>query len=120
MEKFQAAVNTELIASQNTPEKISEREKAKQEKISKIQALQGNMYYNAKYEPFALKLAYISDKEPAVKYAEFTATSLKELGIKAEMMPLETKSIDAMIKTQEKNYDMIIVGIRSPGVIADM
>lgn len=120
MAKYQSEVDQTLIASLNTPEKITEREKAKQEKITEINALDDSLYYNAKHEPFSLKLAFVSDREPIAKYAEFSMESLKQLGILLEPAPLTTKELDAMIKSGEKNYDIIIVGVRSPGTIAHL
>lgn len=120
MNTYKWEVEQNLLAELNTPEKIAERENSKQEKLTKIEALDPSLYYNANYEPFSLKLAYIAEKEVGNIYTEFTASALKEMGISVELNPLEAKALDAMIKSGEKNYDMIIVGVRSPGTIADL
>lgn len=120
MEQFQKGVEAELLTKLNTPEKIAEREKQKQEKISKISSLEDSYYYNEKYEPFTLKLAFVSDKDAPAKYAEFSIESLRQLGVKIEQIPLTTKNLSTLISSGEKNYDMIIVGLRSPGSAAHL
>lgn len=120
MKQYHAEVDAELLATLNTPEQIAAREQEKQEKIAKIEALDDNLYYNEKHEPFSLKLAFISDREAPTTYAEFASTSLRQMGIMTESIPLTTKELDAMIKSGEKNYDLIIVGVRSPGSIAHL
>lgn len=120
MQTYKNEVEWQLLAELNTPEKIAERETAKAQKITEIEALADNTYYNDKYEPFTLKLAFISDNEASTRYAEFTMQEISELGITVEWIAMTTKELDAMIKSGEKNYDMIIVGIQSPGTVADM
>ena len=120
MEEYKKSVNEELLAELNSAEKIAEREAAKQEKIAKIQALEDNLYYNSDYEPFSLKLTFVSDREASLTYADFTISAIRQLGIVVESDPIDTKGLDAMIKSGEKNYDMIIVGVRSPNTIADL
>ncbi len=109
MKNYQNEVEASLVAEMNTPEKIAEREAQKQQKITEINALEDNVYYNSSYEPFSLVLAFLSDNTASVKYAEFTIQELATLGIKTETKPLTTKELDALIKSGEKNYDMIIL-----------
>ncbi len=120
MEEYKKSVDEELLTELNSAEKIAERETAKQEKIAKIQALEDNLYYNADYEPFSLKLTFVSDREASLTYADFTISAIRQLGIVVESDPIDTKGLDAMIKSGKKNYDMIIVGVRSPNTIADL
>lgn len=120
MQNYQNEVEAMLLAEVNTPEKIAEREAEKQKKITEIQALTDHAYYNDKYEPFTLKLAFISDNEASTRYAEFIMKEISELGITTESIAMTTKELDAMIKSGEKNYDMIVVGIQSPGTVADI
>lgn len=120
MQNYRNEVEAELLAALNTPEKIAERESEKQKKIDEISALENNVYFNAKYEPFTLTLAFLSDNIASAKYANFTMQELAILGIKVDPKSMTTKELDAMIKAGEKNYDMIIVGVRSPGTVADL
>lgn len=120
MNAYKQEVEQNLLSKLNTPEKIAEREQKKQEKLTQIESLDSRWYYNADLTPFTVKLAYVADKEASTTYTEFTVAALAELGIHTELIPLETKALDALIKSGEKNYDMIIVGVRSPGVIADL
>ncbi len=120
MKNYQNEVEASLVAEMNTPEKIAEREAQKQQKITEINALEDNVYYNSSYEPFSLVLAFLSDNTASVKYAEFTIQELATLGIKTETKPLTTKELDALIKSGEKNYDMIILWVRSPWTVADL
>ena len=62
----------------------------------------------------------MSDREASLTYADFTISASRQLGIVVESDPIDTKGLDAMIKSGEKNYDMIIVGVRSPNTIADL
>lgn len=120
MNTYQRSVEQELLQSLNSPEKIAEREAEKNEKIAKIQALSDTLYYSESLEPFTLKLAFVSDKDAPAKYAEFTTETLASLGINVEHIPLTAKDLSTLITSGEKNYDMIIVGLRSSGTIADL
>lgn len=120
MTQFESEVQSELIAELNTPEKIAEREQQKSERIAAIEALSDDAYYNEKLEPFVLKVAFMSDKEVTSTYMNFVVESLKQLGILVEPLPLAAKELDALIKSGEKDYDMIIVGVQSPGTISHL
>lgn len=120
MEIFRNEVENQYLALMNSPEKISEREKSKSEKIAKIEALKDNTYYNEKLEPFVLKFAFLSDKEISVNYSDFITRSLEDIWIVIEPIPLTSKDLDEIIKTGNKNYDFIFVGVQSPGTIAEI
>lgn len=121
MYKFQKDVENSLLAELNTPEKIAEREKEKQELINKISTeLQDNLYYNDKFEPFSISLTFVADKEAPAKYAEFTIETLSNLGIQVSPNGITTKDLNTLVTSNEKNYDMILVGLRSPGSIAHL
>lgn len=117
---YQQEVQNELLKELNTPEKITEREAEKQAKITKIEALEDHLYYNTNLEPYSIKLTYLSDKEAPLAYADFITKTLNQLWIFVDGNPIDAKTLDAMIKSDDKKYDIIIVGVRSPGTITDL
>lgn len=69
MAEFRKEVDREYSARANTPAEVAERERKKQEQISKANLLDPQYYYNAQYEPFSLKLAYITGLQSTENYA---------------------------------------------------
>lgn len=59
----------------------------------------------------------MSEKQASQDIMSQTTEALKQLGISVEAMPIATKEMENIIKTGEKKYDLIIVGIRSPGTV---
>ncbi len=51
-------------------------------------------------------------------YANFIEGELKKIGILVEKNALAPEDIENMIKTGQKTYDMILIGIEAPGNIA--
>lgn len=117
---YQASVNAELQKINNSPEKIAEREKKRNELLAKINAITEDYYINKNFEPFTLNLAYMSEKEAVQKYTDFIAASLKKIGINVKPLPLTTKEIAAMIRSWKKDYDAIVVGVSSPGGLSEL
>jgi hypothetical protein len=42
------------------------------------------------------------------EYAQFIAVTLKTLSLVAELIPVEAKELENIIKSGEKNYDIIV------------
>ncbi len=59
MEEYKKTVESDFLAMENSETKIAERENAKNEKITKIEALSDGVYYNEDQSPYTLSLAYL-------------------------------------------------------------
>jgi hypothetical protein len=114
LEKFRDNVNTEYLARKNTPAMIADRERKKQDTLKQIQTLDEHYYYNEKSEPFTIKVAYITGPQSTETYALHTEETLKKLGVKTELLPLEPKNLTAMISSGKKEYDVLIIGVEAP------
>lgn len=113
-------VNTELVAIANLPEKLAKREAEKQQKLAEIAKLADNTYYNEKYEPFTLKVAFMSEKQASQDAVEHMSAVLDKLGIVVNAEAISTKEMESLIKSKKRDYDILVVGIRSPGTISHM
>jgi ABC-type transport system substrate-binding protein len=97
---------------------VADRERKKSETKKIAEALDDHYYYNVKNEPFRLKVAYVGGPQSTETYAHSIESVFVRLGILTELVPLEPKDIDSIISTGKKNYDLIVLGIESPGNIA--
>ncbi len=117
LESFRTEVNSWYLARLNTPALISLREQSKEERKTKIAPLDGHYYYNAKWEPFTLKLAFTTWAEWTEAYAEAIATILKNLGVVTELVAYKPEDIENIIKSGKKDYDILVLWIETPGNI---
>lgn len=106
--KYREAVDAEYLARLNTPALVAARERAKASERAKVEALDDHYYYNAKYEPFKLKVAYMNGVQSTEQYALVIEQTLKNLSIIAELTPLEGKDLEEIIRTGEKGYDILV------------
>jgi len=104
--------------TENTPEKIAQREQEKSAKIQKIEALGDEWYYQSNLEPFSLTLAYSEGQEGIETYVSTIESSLRQSGILLVKKPLTAKELEDIITQGDKDYDMILVGVSAPGNIA--
>lgn len=118
MQKYKDTVQAELLATENTTEKIAERENKKNEQITQIEWLSDGIYYNQDLKPYTLNLAYLWWQNEMETYANFIEWELRKIGILINKNALAPEDIENMIKTGEKNYDMILIGVEAPGNIA--
>ena len=117
---MKADVDAGYLAKLNTPALIADRERKKADERTKITALDDYYYYNGKYEPFRLKVAYINGPQSTEQYAKTIESTLKNLGIIADLVPLEPTDLEDVIKSGKKEYDMIVAGVGTSGNIAQL
>jgi ABC-type transport system substrate-binding protein len=118
LDTYKREVDAVYLAKLNTPALIAERERKKAEKRKTLEALDDHYYYNGKYEPFRLRVAYINGPQSTEQYAKTIEATLKKLSIITELIPLEPKDLESIIKSGEKNYDLIIAWVGTAGNIA--
>lgn len=103
------------LAKLNTPELVAERLKKAAEEKKKLQELNPRFYYNKEYQPFELKLMYLSDPWSLENYAKSVSESLLAIGIKTEISVISSKDFSVMLQKGEKNYDLLIIGFEANG-----
>jgi hypothetical protein len=79
LQAYRDEVNKEYLARKNTPAMIADRERKKQETLQKLEALDEHYYYNGKFEPFTIKVAFITGPQSTEKYALHVEETLKKL-----------------------------------------
>ncbi len=90
--------------------------RAKSEKLKeKIKVLDPKYYYNAKNEPFEVKIAYKDDPLSLEGYANNVSVALQSLSIKSKVVPISTKDLQKMLESGNKDYDYIIIGFEANG-----
>ncbi len=115
LQTLREGVDTEYLKLLNTPEKVQER-RAKSEKLKeKIKVLDPKYYYNAKNEPFEVKIAYKDDPLSLEGYANNVSVALQSLSIKSKVVPISTKDLQKMLESGNKDYDYIIIGFEANG-----
>ncbi len=118
MDAYRGETEAQYRESENTPEKIAEREQAKTETIQKIEALGEELYYNKDGEPLSFTLAYSEGQAGIEIYVNFVESTLRQSGILLVKKPLTGKDLEEIITSGKKDYDMILVGVSAPGNIA--
>jgi hypothetical protein len=113
MAVFQKEVDAEYALRANTPALVADRERKKAEEKKKAEALDPQYYYSDTYEPFTIRLAYITGTQSTENYANVIEDVLKKLSIRTEKVALETKDLEKIITTGKRNYDILVVGIES-------
>lgn len=86
------------LEKENTPEKISERIKKREDEKTKLKSLNPRFYYNAKYEPFTIKLTYLSDPRSLESYATKIGSVLMSLGFDVAITPVSGKDFSASLQ----------------------
>jgi hypothetical protein len=96
--EYRNNLQSEYLATQNTPELVSERMKKINEEKVKIQALNPRYYYNNKYIPYELDLVYLSDPTSLETYATNVSNTLLSLGIKVNISAMSSKDFSVMMQ----------------------
>lgn len=117
---YKKTIDDEYIARNNTPALVAERERKKEEQKKQAETLDERYYYNEKQEVFSLKIAYITGPQSTEYYAKIVEDTLKNLSIKVELAALEPKDIQKLIRSGEKTYDIILIGVEWGDTIADV
>ena len=120
MQNYKNEVDVSLLETVNTPEKIAEREQAKQARITEVENLSDAFYYNDNLEIFTIKAAFLSNNEASINYMIAIENALEHIGIHTESIALMPKDLDTMIKENKKDYDIILIGVQSPGSIGHL
>lgn len=117
LEEYRTQVNSGYLARINTPALIAERQRKKDEKKSKLISLDDRYYYNSEWEIFKLKVAYTTGPQGTELYAQEIEKILKNLGVMTELVAYKTSDVEDLIRSWKKDYDMLIIGIETPGNI---
>ncbi len=120
LDDYRKEVDAPYLAKLNTPALLAERERKKEEHKKRIETLDNQYYYNEKDEPFRVKVAYITGQSSTEEYAQSIAATLKTLSLVAELIPVEAKELENIIKSGEKNYDIIVAWVSTSGNIAEI
>lgn len=118
MAEYKKIVDDEYIARMNTPALIAEREREKTKQKESAIALDPLYYYNKEGKEFQLVVAYITGLQSTETYALAIEKILKNLSIKAELKPLDPKMLQEIIKTGEKDYDILIAWVSAGDSLA--
>ena len=111
-------VEQEYITKLNTPELVATRQKAIQEKKTKLSALDPRYYYNDALQPFELTIAHASEPSSLASYAKQVESTLTHFGIKSTIKPLSTKDLQSMLQKGKKEYDIMLIGFEATGRIS--
>ncbi|MBP9779446.1 hypothetical protein KBD33_02350 [Candidatus Gracilibacteria bacterium] len=114
---YKEVVNSGYLARINTPAFLADKQRKKDERKAKIAPLDDRYYYNASGEPFSLKVAYINGPQGTEIYAQEIEKILKDLGVFTELIAYKSSDIEELIKSGKKDYDMLVLGIETPGNI---
>jgi len=91
--------------------KQAEKEKETTSIKEKLKNLDSKFYYNSEFNPFTLKLAYITNSESLKKTALFMKEELEKQGIKIETNGLTLKELSTQLSSSEKSYDLFVTWI---------
>lgn len=118
--EYKKTIDDEYIARNNTPALIAEREREKTKQKEAALALDPLYYYNKDGEVFKVKVAYITGLQSTESYAHTVEETLKKLSIMAELIALEPKTLQEIIKSWKKDYDILIAGISTWDTLSDI
>ncbi len=111
LNEYKKALQDEYYATLNTPALIANRERLKEEKLKQAQELKDEYYYNNNNQIFSIKIGYIVGPQSTEVYAKNIDKAFHLLGIKTELIPHNPKDIQALIKNDERQYDILVIGI---------
>ncbi len=117
LEAYRVTVNSGYLARINTPAFLADRQRKKEEKKAKIVPLDDRYYYNGLGEPFRLKVAYTTWPQWTELYAEKIEKILKDLWVMTELISYKPADIEGLIRSGKKEYDILVLGIETPGNI---
>ena len=120
MADYKKTVDDTYLARDNTPALIAEREREKTKQKETALALDPLYYYNKDGNPFKLVVAYVTGPQSTESYGLKIEGILKKLSVKTELLPLEPKDLQEMIKSGKKEYDILIAGVSVGDTISDI
>ena len=92
-------------------EDIDIEEEIIEEKEKEIKELDNNFYYNSENETYKLNLLYIDSQKESSIIVNNIKDSLETIWIWVDITPISIWALNELLKSWEKNYDMILVGI---------
>ncbi len=111
MSEYKKQIQNVYNATQNTPALIAAREREKWDKLTQLQSLADEYYYNEKKEIFQVRIGYTSGPQSTETYAISIDAALRLLGVKTELIPYGPKEIQSMIASGERKYDLLVIGV---------
>lgn len=115
LDRQKQAIEQEALAKENTPEKVGARLREIATIKEKLKTLNPRFYYNNKYEPFTVKITYLSDPASLETYATIVGNTLTSLGLEVQITAVSGKDFSAMLQKWEKNYDILLIGFEATG-----
>lgn len=89
-------------------DRLSEKQK---EELSFLEGLDTELFYNKEGDAFTLKFVYLDTDQSAQGVIETIESSLRDYGILIESIPVSLSNLVQIIRSEEKNYDMVFAGI---------
>lgn len=106
LKKLEEEFNKKLTESQNK-ETINIDEGNKQ----KILALKDNAFYNKALNKLVFRIYYIENREELISVVNIIKNLLESYSIWIEALPISISDLNKKITSEEKDYDMIVVGL---------
>jgi hypothetical protein len=105
---YRKEIDDSYTARNNTPALLAVREREKEEKKKAALALDPLYYYDKDGAPFRLKVTYITGPQSTEAYALAIEKTLKNLSILTDLTPIDPKTLQGMITSGKKDYDILI------------
>ena len=106
LKKLEEEFNKKLTESQNK-ETINIDEENKQ----KILALKDNAFYDKNLNKLVFRIYYIENREELISVVNIIKNLLESYSIWIEALPISISDLNKKITSEEKDYDMIVVGL---------
>ena len=120
LESYRQEVRDAYLATVNTPALIADRERKKAELIKTAQELKDEYYYNGSGSIFAIKIAYTTGPQSTELYAQSIDRALRLLGVKTDLVPYDSKAVQAMIADGSRPYDLLVIGASVDGSLSSI
>lgn len=117
---YQGEVRDAYLATQNTPARVADRERKKAELYKTAQELKDEYYYNGSGSIFSIKIGYITGPQSTELYAQSIDAALRLLGVKTELIPYDSKSLQTLIAEGARPYDLLVIGVSVDGSLANI
>jgi hypothetical protein len=98
LDAAKGALEKAALDKENTPEKVAKRLETINTVKEKLKTLNPRFYYNEKYEPFTVKITYLSDPASLEKYATIVGNTLTSLGLEVKLTAVSGKDFSAMLQ----------------------
>jgi hypothetical protein len=120
LESYRQEVRDAYLATVNTPALIADRERKKAELIKTAQELKDEYYYNGSGSIFSIKIAYTTWPQSTELYAQSIDAALRLLGVKTDLVPYDSKAVQAMIADWSRPYDLLVIGASVDGSLSSI